>query len=260
MAGAARTETGQGYNSFRRPESIHETLLRRGACAVVFMAGGSHYHSASFVASAPDLRAMPPDQGWEVAFAGRSNVGKSSVLNALTGRRGLARTSKTPGRTQMLNVFGLDPQRRLIDLPGYGFAQVPEPVRQRWRRSVEAYLRRRRSLAGLVLISDVRRPLGTLDQAMLEWLGHHQLPVHVLLNKADKLGRGAAVEARRKADAWLHEHWPNASCQLFSAAQPAGLDELRERLDLWLGLGSATADDQPTAGSGGALLREADAH
>jgi GTP-binding protein len=208
------------------------------------MPGGSLYRSASFLTSAPEPRALPADEGLEVAFAGRSNVGKSSVLNTLTGQRGLARTSKTPGRTQLLNAFRLDDSRRLIDLPGYGFARVPDVVRQRWGRSIDAYLRTRRSLVGLVMISDARRPLGTLDQTLFGWVSHTALAVHVILNKSDKLSRGAGSQALRSARAWLEENCPDASCQLFSATRQTGLETLCERLDSWFEL---VTGDQSTA-------------
>ncbi len=210
------------------------------------MSDRSAYHCVTFFTSAPGMREMPIDEGIEVAFAGRSNTGKSSTLNALTGRRGLARTSKTPGRTQTLNVFRLDAQRRLVDLPGYGYARVPEEMRKRWQRTVESYLARRRSLVGLVLITDARRPLGPLDQTFLACSAHSRWQLHLLLNKADKLARGATTEALRAARAWLDRHWPGATCQLFSAAQGAGLEELRATLDTWLQL-HAGAEAEGTA-------------
>lgn len=206
------------------------------------MSHRSPYQRASFLSAAPSIREMPIDEGFEVAFAGRSNCGKSSTLNALTGRRALARTSKTPGRTQKLNVFRLDARRRLVDLPGYGYAQVPENVRKDWQRSVELYLARRRSLAGLVLITDARRPLGFLDQAFLDWSARGRR-VHLLLNKADKLGRGAATAALRKSRERLERSWPTVTCQLFSALHGIGLDELWAKLDVWLEVDGRADDD-----------------
>ena len=136
--------------------------------------------------SIPDPQQAPPDAGYEVAFAGRSNAGKSSALNALTQRKSLARTSKTPGRTQHLVFFELDGERRLVDLPGYGYAKVPEKVRRHWGLAMETYLSGRESLRGLVLMMDVRHPLTDFDKQMLQWCQHAGMPVHILLTKADK--------------------------------------------------------------------------
>src|SRR5271154_1081060 len=142
------------------------------------------FRSAHFVLSAPDLRRLPPDTGAEIAFAGRSNAGKSSALNAICDQSGLARTSKTPGRTQLLNVFALDADRRLVDLPGYGYAKVPEAMRDKWRRVIDAYLHGRESLRGVVLIVDSRHPLKEFDQQMLGFCGEIELACHVLLSKS----------------------------------------------------------------------------
>jgi GTP-binding protein len=172
------------------------------------------------------------DDGVEVAFAGRSNAGKSSALNALTNRRGLARTSKTPGRTQLINFFRLDEQRRLVDLPGYGFAKVPLAVRDSWRVLMESYLGERAALSGLVVVMDIRRPLTEFDQQMLGWAESAQIPVLVLLTKADKLSRGKAnseVLSVRKA---LGE---SATVQAFSATKRIGLPEAREWVERLLG-------------------------
>jgi GTP-binding protein len=196
----------------------------------------SLYSHAHFLLSAPSLRHAPADAGAEVAFAGRSNAGKSSAINAITGVRGLARTSKTPGRTRELNFFVLDADRRLVDLPGYGYAKVPEAVKQQWQRTMERYLRERRSLRGLVLVMDVRHPLTDYDQAMLGWCGHARMPVHVLLTKADKLKRGPALETLRRVLAALQGLGLTGEAQLFSALRRHGLEEARARLDGWLGV------------------------
>ncbi len=196
------------------------------------------YRRAHFLLSAPDSRQLPPDTGREVAFAGRSNSGKSSALNAITGQGSLARTSKTPGRTQAINVFPLDDELRLVDLPGYGYAKVPESVREHWRRALPRYLETRRSLRGLMLVMDVRHPLTEFDRQMLAWCGAAGLPVHVLLTKSDKLGRGRGLDALRSTRAALEAQFPGASAQLFSATKAMGIDEAHARLDEWLGVGA----------------------
>ncbi len=195
----------------------------------------SIYQHIHYLLSAHDFSQSPEDRGVEVAFAGRSNAGKSSALNAITGTRGLARTSKTPGRTQALNFFAIDNERRLVDLPGYGFARVPEEVKRRWQRTLENYFRSRRSLRGLFLVMDIRHPLGEYDVMMLDWCREIQLPVHVLLTKSDKLSRGPAQATLMKVRKELRERYGNPSVQLFSALKHAGLEEAREVLDEWLG-------------------------
>ncbi|MGA7799219.1 MAG: ribosome biogenesis GTP-binding protein YihA/YsxC [Gammaproteobacteria bacterium] len=194
------------------------------------------YHAARFLKSAPDPDHAPPDEGAEVAFAGRSNAGKSSALNAIAGQRALARTSKTPGRTQLLNFFDVGDDRRLVDLPGYGYAQVPMAVKQRWQAGLARYLRDRGSLRGLVLLMDVRHPLTEYDCQLLDWCREAQLPVHVLLTKADKLKRGAAAAALHRVRRALADLHPESSVQLFSALKHEGLEEVRHRLDRWLQL------------------------
>jgi GTP-binding protein len=192
------------------------------------------YRRASFLISAPGLRQCPPDIGAEVAFAGRSNAGKSSAINALTGQRKLARTSKTPGRTQLLNFFALDETRRLVDLPGYGFAQVPLAVKNEWQRNLDEYLSSRLSLRGLVLLMDIRHPLQPFDTHMLDWAQRADMPVHVLLTKADKLNFGAAKTALLKTRNQLPRAAQPTTIQLFSALGNDGLDTLQQRLDDWL--------------------------
>lgn len=185
--------------------------------------------------SIPDPQQAPPDAGYEVAFAGRSNSGKSSALNALTQRKSLARTSKTPGRTQHLVFFELDDERRLVDLPGYGYAKVPEKVRRHWGLAMETYLSGRESLRGLVLMMDVRHPLTDFDTQMLQWCQHANMPVHVLLTKADKLKRGPATSTLLKVQKTLAEQH-NVSVQLFSALKHTGVEQARAVLDSWLAL------------------------
>ncbi len=192
------------------------------------------YREARFLLSAPDLHHLPPDTGAEVAFAGRSNAGKSSALNALTGRRGLARTSKTPGRTREINVFPVAEGVRLVDLPGYGYATVPERIRAHWQAVLPRYLGERRSLRGLVVIMDVRHPLTAHDRQMLAWCAHAGLAAHVLLTKADKLNRGAAMNTLQAVTRELRQGSDEVSAQLFSAMHGMGVDELHTRLDRWL--------------------------
>ena len=192
------------------------------------------YRKASFLSSAERLTHAPPDEGWEVAFAGRSNAGKSSAINTVTGIGGLARTSKTPGRTQLINFFTLDESRRLVDLPGYGFAKAPEAVKRRWKHSMEEYLSERESLCGLVLVMDVRHPMTEFDTMMLEWCRHEGLPVHLLLTKADKLKRGPASATLHQVRRAVESLGALASVQLFSALKKNGIEELQTVLDRWL--------------------------
>jgi len=194
------------------------------------------YRQAQFLKGVARLSALPADAGVEVAFAGRSNAGKSSVINALTGRTALARISKTPGRTQQINFFVLDDEEhRLVDLPGYGYANVPLAVKRQWAGLVEGYLSARRSLEGVVLLMDARRPFTDADSRLMEWCVHAGLATHVLLNKSDKLSRGAGArvlaDARKRLAPLGDEH----RAQLFSATRKTGIDELGARLDTWLG-------------------------
>ena len=193
------------------------------------------YSHARFLLSVPQPQQAPPDIGYEVAFAGRSNAGKSSALNALTQRKSLARTSKTPGRTQHLVFFELDGERRLVDLPGYGFAKVPEKIRRQWGLAMEQYFIERQSLRGLILLMDVRHPLTDFDKQMLQWCQHANMPVHILLTKADKLKRGPAMSSLLKVQKALAEQH-NVSVQLFSALKHTGVEQAREILDAWLAL------------------------
>jgi len=191
----------------------------------------SVFSEASFLTSANKAAQFLPDEGREVAFAGRSNAGKSSAINAITGRRSLARTSKTPGRTQLINFFALDADRRLVDLPGYGFAKVPLAMRRHWRHLLEDYFSDRQALSGLFVIMDSRRPMTGVDQQMLAMAEAVACPVHVVLTKADKLSRGraaATLQATRKSLA------SRASVQLFSALKGQGVDEARAVLETML--------------------------
>lgn len=199
------------------------------------------YRQTRFLMGVPRPDQLPEDSGREVAFAGRSNAGKSSAINAATDQKALARTSKTPGRTQAINVFTVVEDRRLIDLPGYGYAKVPESVRRHWRAALPRYLNERRSLAALVIIMDVRHPLTDYDCQMLEWCIQGGVPAHVLLTKADKLKRGRATDTLNGVRRVLEAEYPGTTVQLFSALKRSGVDELHARLDDWLGLAADEA-------------------
>jgi len=189
------------------------------------------YHQAKFINSSPHLKDTPPDQGLEVAFAGRSNAGKSSAINALTRQNALARISKTPGRTQMLNFFAIDERQRFVDLPGYGYARVPLEVKKKWHELMETYLTSRKSLCAIVLVMDVRHPLTEFDWQMVEWCEHTGLPLHVLLTKADKLNYGAAKNTLLQVQKELKNASFPMTIQLFSSLKKTGIDELHAALD-----------------------------
>jgi len=187
-----------------------------------------------FLTSVPDSRLAPPDDGAEVAFAGRSNAGKSSALNTISGQNALARTSKTPGRTQQINFFDLGNRQRLVDLPGYGYAKVPVAMKEKWQRSLTEYLHIRQSLRGLVLLMDCRHPLTDYDRQMLMWCADAGLATHILLTKSDKLKRGPAGNSLLQVRKQLPAFHPQASVQLFSALKKTGIDEARAVLEGWL--------------------------
>lgn len=195
------------------------------------------FQSAAFATSAPSLKQCPEDSGCEVAFAGRSNAGKSSAINTLTRNKSLARTSKTPGRTQMINFFTLSDGKRLVDLPGYGYAKVPIAMKAQWNRHLAEYLQQRKSLGGLILLMDIRHPLQDYDQQMLNWAAEAGLPVHILLTKSDKLKRGPAQSTLLKVDSFLREMDPGVTLltvQTFSSLKKQGLPELEAQLNHWL--------------------------
>ncbi|ENW97601.1 ribosome biogenesis GTP-binding protein YihA/YsxC [Acinetobacter sp. NIPH 298] len=182
---------------------------------------------AEFLMSAPKLALCVEDTGYEIAFAGRSNAGKSSAINALTNQKQLARASKRPGRTQMINFFSLgNPDQRLVDLPGYGYAAVPEAMKLVWQKELENYLIHRQSLQGLVLLMDIRHPLQHFDLMMLEWAHSRHLFVHILLTKADKLNRGPANKTLLDVKQQLKKMKLDFSIQLFSSLNKIGLEEL----------------------------------
>jgi GTP-binding protein len=194
-----------------------------------------YYRKAHFLISAGNAKQFPKN-GLEVAFAGRSNAGKSSAINTLCDNKGLARTSKTPGRTRLVNFFELDEERRLVDLPGYGFAKVPVAMKNEWQKLMTQYLSDQAPLNGLVVIMDIRHPLNDTDWQMLQWCDHFNLPAHVLLTKADKIKRGAQQNSKLKTQKLLKEANINASVQTFSALKKTGLDELVAKLNTWLEL------------------------
>lgn len=194
----------------------------------------SPFHGAVFFKSAAALQDVPGSVG-EIAFAGRSNAGKSSAINALVGRR-IAFVSKTPGRTRLINFFAVGAERFIVDLPGYGYAKVPEAMRAPWEELLGSYLQLRVPLRGLVVVMDVRHPLTERDRRMLEWFRPTGKPVHVLLTKADKLPRAAAQKILRDASREVAAVAPNFSAQLFSSLRKSGLEEAAETLRIWLDL------------------------
>jgi len=193
-----------------------------------------NFSDTQFIKGAHTLQQCLPDTGREVAIAGRSNVGKSSALNVITGSKGLARTSKQPGRTQQINYFELGERQYLVDLPGYGYAKVPPKVRQHWDETLSAYFESRQSLEGLLVIIDARHPMKELDQQLIEWVADIGIPVHCLLTKADKLSKGQAASALQKTRALLALIDPEISVQPFSAVDHRGLNEAQEKIRQWL--------------------------
>ncbi|HHX81511.1 MAG TPA: YihA family ribosome biogenesis GTP-binding protein [Pseudomonadaceae bacterium] len=202
-----------------------------------------NFQSAVYSTSASKLEQCPPDSGFEVAFIGRSNAGKSSAINVLTGQTRLARTSKTPGRTQLLNFFSVGENRYLVDLPGFGYAKVPIEMRNKWQQQLERYLRQRQSLRGLVLLMDIRHPFKDSDRMMLDWCVDAEVPLHILLTKTDKLKQGAAKAVLLQSRKEVQEHAELVSVQLFSSLNGLGVEELREKLRFWL---TEAVDDAET--------------
>jgi GTP-binding protein len=202
---------------------------------------------AHYLLSAHNARQLPPDGGFEVAFAGRSNAGKSSALNALTRQNALARVSKTPGRTQQLVFFEIQPTRCLVDLPGYGYAKVPHDLQAHWQAFIDNYFRTREALRGLVVVMDIRHPLKEYDLQMLGYAVTRGLPAHALLTKADKLGRGQQGQVLQKVRKELSSHFADSvSVQAYSGESRQGVDELRGVVGGWLGL-----DAPPVESEGG---------
>lgn len=192
-----------------------------------------NYAKTHFILSAPDISHLPSDSGVEVAFAGRSNAGKSSALNTLTNQKSLARTSKTPGRTQLINLFEVEKNCRLVDLPGYGYAQVPEAIKRQWQKSLGEYLQKRESLFGLVVLMDIRHPLKDLDQQMIQWAVSVEIPVMLLLTKADKLASGAVKKQVNMVKEAILPFQGDITVAPFSSPKRVGLEALKQKLDEW---------------------------
>ncbi len=197
-----------------------------------------NYHKARFLTSAPSIAECPGESGAEIAFAGRSNAGKSSAINALTRNKKLARTSKTPGRTQLINFFALgdDEDLRLVDLPGYGYAKVPQEIKRKWQKHLSEYLYQRESLKGLILLMDIRHPMQEFDTMMINWAVDAEMPVHALLTKSDKLKRGAAKSTLLQFEKHIREANIHdlVTSQLFSALKGEGIEDLSAVLTQWL--------------------------
>lgn len=192
------------------------------------------FQKTLFIKSAMQLSQLPEDKGKEIAFAGRSNAGKSSALNHITGVRNIARTSKTPGRTQCINIFEVSPGKRLIDLPGYGYAKVPLKIKQAWEVLLNQYFQSRVCLQGFCLVTDIRHALAPRDQEMIQWAVNSQLPVHILLTKADKLSRGKAIQIQHSIEKILTEfEYADISCQIFSSVSAEGLETARKKISHW---------------------------
>ena len=206
-----------------------------------------NFNQTHFTTSADRLASCPEDSLAEIAFSGRSNAGKSSAINAITGQKALARISKTPGRTQLINFFEVESHRYLVDLPGYGFAKVPIAVKEKWQRELEKYLRERVTLAGLVILSDIRHPMKEFDQQMVSWSIQSELPVLLLLTKADKLKRGAAKNTLLKVKKELQNE-TLVRVELFSAHNGTGIDRARDQLSQWFTEEAATESERPASG------------
>ena len=215
------------------------------------MTSAINFHKAKFIHSAPSIRECPPEDGIEVAFAGRSNAGKSSAINTLTNNNKLARVSKTPGRTQLINFFELSETQRLVDLPGYGYAKVSREQKELWQRYLSEYLRERRCLHGLILLMDIRHPLQEFDTTMLKWATNSNMAVHILLTKADKLSRGQAGSQLQTVNREIKNAGLSqlVSVQNFSSLKNTGLDELKAKLQTWL----APEQENETSGSSGEI-------
>jgi len=212
------------------------------------------FNRVRYLLSVGELAQLPPDRGAEVAFAGRSNAGKSSALNALCGRRGIAFVSKTPGRTQLINFFQVAAGRYLVDLPGYGYANAPAALRARWDALIGTYLRQRRALRGLILVMDARHPLTPLDRRMLDWFAGTRRPVHALLSKADKLSHQAGQRQRTDTQETLSRLYPDVRVQLFSSTKSIGLQEAREALATMLEMGEEAEPYVPAPAAGGGRI------
>ncbi|MFC3194532.1 ribosome biogenesis GTP-binding protein YihA/YsxC [Marinicella sediminis] len=191
------------------------------------------FKHCEFLISAYKIDQLPPDEGMEIAFAGRSNAGKSTTINALTNHKGLAKVSKTPGRTQLFNCFEFMPNKRLVDLPGYGYAKVPVKMKKHWEKEIDQYLMKRESLIGVVIIMDIRHPMKQFDEQMLHWAHESGLHSHVLLNKADKLNNNDTKKTLMKVSAAISKISASTTCQVFSALRKTGAAELSGIITPW---------------------------
>lgn len=192
-----------------------------------------NYAQTKFLLSAPNIKLLPPEGGVEVAFVGRSNAGKSTALNALTSQKNLARTSKTPGRTQLINLFKVAENCKLVDLPGYGYAAVPEKMKLQWQKSLGEYLQKRQCLRGIVVLMDIRHPLKDLDQQMLDWAVSANKEVLILLTKADKLSQSERIKQLKMVREAILPFQGNINVELFSGTSKLGIDKLSHQLNLW---------------------------
>lgn len=192
------------------------------------------YHTTRYISSAYNISQLPPDKGKEVAFAGRSNAGKSSAINTITQSRDLARVSRRPGRTQLINYFKVTETAHLVDLPGYGYAKVPEKMRKHWQHTLQKYFQERQSLQGLMLIMDIRHPLQPLDWQMINWCKQAELESHIVLTKADKVSRNAANKSLYETKHLLEDAGVETTLQLFSAHNKTGIDDAHTIIDQWL--------------------------
>ena len=203
------------------------------------------YQKAQYLKSVPTLALCPEEITHEVAFAGRSNAGKSSALNVITSQKSLARTSKTPGRTQLINFFPVDEHRALVDLPGYGFAKVGVKMKQTWEAGLTEYIEQRTALKGLILLVDARMEPTEIDLVMLDWTAQIGLPVHVLLTKADKLKKGPAKQSLMRMQKLIRADYPHATVQLFSSLKRDGLQQVWNQLDEWMEYASPILEKAP---------------
>lgn len=202
-----------------------------------------NYHKTHFLTSAANINQLPADQGVEIAFAGRSNAGKSTALNALTNQKNLARTSKTPGRTQLINLFEVEEGCKLVDLPGYGYAAVPEKMKLQWQKALGEYLQKRECLRGVIILMDIRHPLKDLDQQMIEWAVLSDLPVLLLLTKADKLSQSNRSKQLRMVKEAILPFQGNIQVEAFSALNKIGIEKLASKLDDWFSPNFIQQDD-----------------
>ncbi|WP_407079051.1 ribosome biogenesis GTP-binding protein YihA/YsxC [Candidatus Williamhamiltonella defendens] len=193
----------------------------------------NNYHSSRFVMSAPNIHHLPPDQGMEVAFSGPSNAGKSSALNTLTQQKKLAKISKIPGRTQLINLFEVSEGIRLVDLPGYGYASVPLEIKIKWQKALNEYLNKRDCLRGLVILMDIRHPLNNLDQQMIAWAINKRIPIYLLLTKVDKLSKSASKIQLNMVKEAILPFMGDIEVDVFSSLKKIGIDKLQNKLNAW---------------------------